>query len=248
MTRPGARGTLFTVSVGPGDPELLTVKAARILGSVPHYAFFAKRGRPGHAATVAARWLRADAEALRFDYPMTTERPPEHPDYRAAIEAFYEHAAGVLARRLDAGGDVALLCEGDAFFFGSAMYVFDHLAGRYRHEVIPGVTGMSGGWARALLPMTHGDDVLSVLPGTLDAAALTARLAATDAVVVMKVGSHLPKIRAAIADAGRLAEAVYVERATMDGERIVRLAELSPGEAPAPYFSLILLPGRKRVR
>jgi precorrin-2/cobalt-factor-2 C20-methyltransferase len=241
-------GTLFTVGVGPGDPELLTLKAARILGAARCYAFFAKRGRPGHAVGIARAHLRADAEALRFDYPFTTELPPDHPDYRVALDAFYEDAAGVLARRLDAGSDVALLCEGDAFFYGSAMYVFDHLAGRYRHEVIPGVTGMSGGWARAALPITHGDDVLSVLPGTLDQAALTGRLAVTDAVVVMKVGSHLPKIRAALVAAGRHRDAIYVERATMADERILPLADLPDDGRAAPYFSLILVPGRKSVR
>jgi precorrin-2/cobalt-factor-2 C20-methyltransferase len=241
-------GTLYTVGVGPGDPELLTLKAVRILGAVPVYAFFAKRGRPGHAAGIARAHLRPDAEALRFDYPFTTEHPPDHPEYRFAIDAFYEQAAGALARRLDAGLDVALLCEGDAFFYGSAMYVFDHLAGRCRHQVIPGVTGMSGGWARAGLPMTQGDDVLSVLPGTLDQAALSDRLAATDAVVIMKVGSHLQKIRAALAAAGRTGEAVYVERATMAEERILRLSELPDDGRKAPYFSLILVPGRKRVR
>jgi precorrin-2/cobalt-factor-2 C20-methyltransferase len=239
-------GTLYTVSVGPGDPELLTLKAARILGAVGAYAFFAKRGRLGHAVGIARAHLAAGAEALRFDYPFTTELPPEHPDYRFAMDSFYESVAGALARRLDGGADVALLCEGDAFFYGSAMYVFDRLAGRYRHEVVPGVTGMAGAWARACLPMTHGDDVLSVLPGTLDQTALTERLAATDAVVIMKVGRHLPKIRAALDAAGRAADAVYVERATMADERVQRLAETPDG--PAPYFSLVLVPGRKRVR
>jgi precorrin-2/cobalt-factor-2 C20-methyltransferase len=241
-------GTLYTIGVGPGDPELLTLKAARILAAVPCYAFFAKRGRTGHAVGIAHAHLRTDAEALRFDYPFTTELPPDHPDYRLALDAFYERTAGALACRLDAGRDIALLCEGDAFFYGSAMYIFDHLAGRYRHEVIPGVTGMSGGWARAGLPMTHGDDVLSVLPGTLDQPALTARLAGTDAIVVMKVGRHLPKIRAALAAAARADGAVYVERATMAEERILPLAELPDDGRPAPYFSLILVPGRRGAR
>ena len=196
-------GTLYIVGVGPGDPELLTLKAARILGGVACHAVFAKRGQPGLALGAARTHLRADAEALRFEYPYTTELPPGDPAYRLALDAFYEEAAGTLARRLDAGADVALLCEGDAFFYGSAMYVSDRLAGRCRQEVIPGVTGMAGAWGSALLPMTHGDDVLSVLPGTLDQPALTARLAGTDAVVIMKVGRHLPKIRAALATAGR---------------------------------------------
>ncbi len=241
-------GTLHIVGVGPGDPELLTLKAARILRAAPCYAFFAKRGRPGHALGAARAELRPDAEALRFDYPLTTELPPDHSGYRLALDAFYETVAGTIASRLHAGQDVALLCEGDAFFYGSAMYVFDHLAGRYRHQVVPGVCGMAGAWASALLPIAHGDDVLTVLPGTLDRAALTARLAATEAVVIMKVGSHLPKIRAALTVAGRHADAVYVERATMEGERIVPLSDLPDAGPPAPYFSLILVPGRKRLR
>jgi precorrin-2/cobalt-factor-2 C20-methyltransferase len=215
---------------------------------VPCYAFFAKRGRFGHAVGIARAHLRAEAEALRFDYPFTTELPPDHPDYRLALDAFYESSAAAIARRLDAGLDVALLCEGDAFFYGSAMYVFDHLAGSYRHEVIPGVTGMSGAWARAGVPMTHGDDVLSVLPGTLDQPVLTHRLAATDAVVIMKVGSHLPKIRAALSAAARTDGAIYVERATMADERILPLSDLPDDGRPAPYFSLILVPGRRGVR
>ena len=238
-------GTLFSVGVGPGDPELLTLKAARILAATPAYAFFAKRGRPGHARAIAAAHLPATAEALRFDYPFTTEMPLSDPRYAQQMTAFYEAAATAVGARLDAGTSVAILCEGDPFFYGSAMYLFDRLAPRYPHEVVPGVTGMSGSWTRAGLPMTHGDDVMTILPGTLDAATLAARLAQTDAAVIMKVGRHLPKIRAALHAAGRT-DAVYVERATMPGERIAALASLP--DLAAPYFSLILVPGRQRPR
>lgn len=238
-------GTVYSVGVGPGDPELMTLKAARILAAAPAYAFFAKRGRPGHARGIAAGHLRPDAEELRFDYPFTTEIPLTDPRYAEGMTAFYEAAAAGIARRLDAGTSVAILCEGDPFFYGSAMYVFDRLSPRYPHEVVPGVPGMAGSWARAGLPMTHGDDVLTVLPGTLDAATLTARLAQTDAAVIMKVGRHLPKIRLALDQAGRT-DAVYVERGTMAAERIMPLAELP--DQPAPYFSLILVPGRRGPR
>ena len=239
-------GTLYNVGVGPGDPELLTLKAARILGATDIHAYFAKRGNPSHALGIAAGHLRRNAEALRFDYPFTTEVPLHDPRYACGMATFYEAAAAAIAARLDEGRSVALLCEGDPFFYGSAMYVFDRLHAHYPHEVVPGVTGMSGAWARAGAPMTHGDDVLTVLPGTLPAATLTARLRDTDAAVIMKVGRHLPKIRAALAEAGRVAHAVYVERGTMAGERITRLADLPDG--PAPYFSLVLVPGRRGAR
>ena len=239
-------GTLYSVGVGPGDPELLTLKAARILAAAPAYAFFAKRGRPSHARTIAATHLHPGAEALRFDYPFTTEVPLADPRYATEMTAFYEAASATIAAKLDFGTSVALLCEGDPFFYGSAMYVFDRLAPRYDHEVVPGITGMSGAWTRAGTPMTHGDDVLTVLPGTLDAAELARRLCDTDAAVIMKVGRHLPKIRRALTDSGRYAHALYVERGTMAGEHIAPLAEVQDG--PAPYFSLVLVPGRRGPR
>lgn len=239
-------GTLYSVGVGPGDPELMTLKAVRILGDAPAHAYFAKRGNVSHAYRIASAHLRQGAEALRFDYPFTTEVPLTDPRYHTDMTAFYEAASRTIAQRLDLGQSVALLCEGDPFFYGSAMYVFDRLSPLYPHEVVPGITGMAGAWTRACTPMTHGDDVLTVLPGTLDAATLEARLRSTDAAVIMKVGRHLPKIRAALDAAGRCAHALYVERGTMDGERITPLADR--GDEPAPYFSLILVPGRQRPR
>ena len=239
-------GTLYSVGVGPGDPELLTLKAARVLAAAPTYAFFAKRGRPSHAYTIAAAHLRQEAESLRFDYPFTTEIPLSDPRYATGMTAFYEAASITVAARLDAGVSVALLCEGDPFFYGSAMYLFDRLSPRYPHEVVPGVTGMSGAWARAGTPMTHGDDVLTVLPGTLGCAELARHLRDTDAAVIMKVGRNLPKIRQALTDAGRAGQALYVERGTMADERIAPLCDIPDG--PAPYFSLVLVPGRRGQR
>lgn len=239
-------GTLFTVGLGPGDPELVTLKAARIVGAVPVVAYFAKRGRPGHARTIVDGLLRPGVEELRLEYPFTTEVALDDPAYAAGIGAFYEASAARIATHLDAGRDVALLCEGDPFFYGSPMYLFDRLARDYRSEIVPGVTGMSGCWSAAGRPIAHGDDTLTVLPGTLDAARLAERLAATDAAVIMKVGKNLEKIRAALASAGMLARAIYVERGTMAGERILPLAQFTG--APAPYFAMILVPGRQRAR
>jgi len=239
-------GTLFIVGVGPGDPDLVTVKAARILGQVPVVAFFAKRGRIGHARSVAVSYLRTDVAELRFDYPFTTEVSAEDPRYATEIATFYAECARAVAAGLDAGRDVALLCEGDPFFYGSSMHLHDRLGGAYRCEVVPGVTGMSGCWTRAAVPMLEGDEVLSVVPGTLPAPALAARLAGCDAAVIMKVGRHLPKIRAALGAAGKLDRAIYVERGTMAEERVMPLA--AHDASAAPYFSLVLVPGRQRAR
>lgn len=238
-------GTLFTVGVGPGDPELMTLKAARIISAAGVVAYFAKHGAAGHARSIAAAHIAPDAEELRFEYPYTTEMHVEDPRYLNALAAFYEAAAGAIAERLGSGRDVALLCEGDPFFYGSSMYLFDRLTG-WRNEVVPGVAGMSGCWTQARLPMTHGDDVLTVLPGTLDESTMATRLAGCDAAVVMKVGRNLPKIRAAIGSAGLLDRAVYVERGTMADQRILKLADTDG--ARAPYFSMVLVPGRQRPR
>jgi precorrin-2/cobalt-factor-2 C20-methyltransferase len=239
-------GTLFTVGLGPGDPELMTLKAARIIAAAPVVAFFAKRGGNGNAHAIAASCISPDAEQMRLEYPFTTEVALADPRYLADIGGFYEDCATRLATKLETGLDVALLCEGDPFFYGSSMHLFDRLGGRYRGEVVPGVPGMSGCWTRALTPIAHGDDVLTVLPGTLDEDRLVARLEGCDAAVIMKVGRNLPKIQAALVRAGVADRAIYVERGTMSGERILPLAAMA-GQT-APYFSLILIPGRQRPR
>ena len=146
-----------------------------------------------------------------------------------------------MGAHLEAGRTVAVLSEGDPLFYGSYMHLHVRLAPRYEAEVIPGVTAMSGSWSQAGLPLVQGDDVLSVLPGTLSEAELVRRLGQCEAAVIMKVGRNLGKIRAALAAAGKLARAVYVERATMDATRAVRLAEKADDRAP--YFSLVLVPG-----
>lgn len=239
-------GTLRVVGVGPGDPELMTLKAVRILAAADIVAFFAKQGRPGHARRIVEGALNPAAELLRLEYPFTTEVALDSPRYLAEMGAFYERCAELLSERLDRGCDVVLLSEGDPFFYGSSMYLFDRLARDYRSEVVPGVTGMSGCWAQARLPICHGDDVLCVLPGTLDEAILVQRLQNVDAAVIMKVGRNLPKIRRALDAADLLARAVFVERGTTGEERITPLAELE--DCKASYFSLVLVPGRQRAR
>ena len=234
---------MWGVGVGPGDPDLLTVKAARVLRETPLFAHFAKRGAPGVARTIAAPHLTDEHEEMRFDYPFTVEVSVGDPSYFAAMDAFYDDCAAAVSRRLDAGQSVAVLCEGDPFFYGSYMYLHERLAPHVTARVIPGVTGMSGCWTVADTPITRGEQVLTVLSGTLPADTLATRLTATDAAVVMKVGRHLPKIRDVLRSAGLLDRAIYVERATMADQRMVRLADRDPSEA-APYFSIVLVPGR----
>ena len=237
-------GTLFGVGVGPGDPELMTLKAARVLAAAPVLAHFRKRGQPGHARQIVDGYQKAGCTELALDYPLTTEVPFEGDAYRAALTAFYDATARQIESHLATGRDVALVCEGDPFFYGSFMHIYHRLHGSHRIEIVPGITGMSAAWTRALAPITYGDDVLSVLPGTLALEVLIARMREADALVVMKLGRNFGKVRRAITEAGLAARAIYVERASMSGEVIMPLADKRDDEAP--YFSLILAPGRGR--
>lgn len=237
--RPGAR--LYGVGTGPGDPELLTLKAARVLAEADVVAWFAKAGNQSNARRVVAEHLRPGQPELALYYPVTTELHRHSSGYRDAITAFYEESAERLAAELDAGRSVAVLSEGDPLFFGSWMHLHVRLRERFEVEVIPGVTGMAGSWSSAGVPICQGDDVLTVLPGTLDEAALVDRLTRCEAAVIMKVGRNLPRIRAALARAGLLERALYVERATMAGEQIMALS--ARDDRPAPYFSIVLVPG-----
>lgn len=239
-------GTLYGVGLGPGDPELVTLKAARVLSAATIVAHFRKKGRPGHAWTIAGPHLNGNTIEAAFEYPVTTEIDFRDDGYVDAIREFYEASARAIMQHLCEGRDVALLCEGDPFFYGSFLHMYDRIRNTYPVKVIPGITGMSGCWTAAAAPITYGDDVLTVLPGTLDCAALAAHLNRADAAVIMKVGHNLAKIKQALAHAGRSADAIYVERGTMQGERVVPLAEL--GDGAVPYFSIILLPGGRGRR
>ncbi len=234
-------GRLLGVGVGPGDPELMTLKAMRALGEADVIAHFAKAGNASHSRAIAARHLRAGVSELPLLYPVTTELPKCSGGYRDAIRDFYDAAAAEIAGHLEAGRVVAVICEGDPLFYGSYMHLHARLAPRFSTEIVAGVTGMSGCWSAAGMPIAQGDDVFTVLPATLPESELTRRLADADAAVVMKVGRHLPKLRRALACSGRLGRAIYVERGTMAGAKMIPLAEKLDDDAP--YFAVVLVPG-----
>ena len=237
---------LFGLGLGPGDPDYMTVRARKMLESADRLVHFCKRGRRGNARTIADAVVGQNPDReIALAYPVTTEIPADHPDYAAALNPFYEKAAARLLAEVEAGYTVAVLCEGDPFFYGSFMHLWWRLKDRIPVEVVPAVTAMSGAWTRAGAPITWGDDVLTVVPGTLPEAELTRRLSGTDAAVVMKLGRNLPKVRAVLKSIGLLERAIYVERATMAEEKIVPLLELPEG-FDAPYFSLIIVPGQGR--
>jgi precorrin-2/cobalt-factor-2 C20-methyltransferase len=235
------RGTLVAIGLGPGDPELITLKALRALQRAGAIAYFAKAGNQSHAHRIAAEHLPPDVPKLPLLYPVTTELGRHSPDYQSAICGFFDQSAATLAQHLDRGLTVAVICEGDPLFYGSYMHLHARLAPRYRTEVIAGVTGMSGCWSAVGAPIAQGDDVFSVLPGTLAEAELERRIGDTDAAVIMKVGRNLAKVRRVLARTGRLDRALYVEHGTMNGAKAMPLADKADDQAP--YFAIVLIPG-----
>jgi precorrin-2/cobalt-factor-2 C20-methyltransferase len=232
---------LIGVGVGPGDPDLMTLKATHVLGEADVIVHFAKAGNTSHSRAIAAQHLRTGVTELPLLYPLTTELPKCSNSYRDALRDFYDEAAAKIAAHLEAERVVAVICEGDPMFYGSYMHLHARLASRFSTEIVAGVTGMSGCWSAAGMPIAQGDDVFTVLPATLPEDELARRLRDADAAVVMKIGRHLPKIRRALQTSGRLARAIYVERGTMANAKMIPLA--AKPDDDAPYFAVVLVPG-----
>lgn len=236
-------GRIICAGLGPGDPDLISVRADRAVRAARHVAYFRKPGRPGQARRIVQGMLAPDAVEYPMEYPVTTEIPFDHPDYNDALAGFYDLWAARLAQ-LAQTEDVVVLCEGDPFLYGSFMHLQVRLTGLAEVEVIPGIPGMVGCWNAVGQPMTWGDDVLTVLMGTLPEADLIRHMQGSDALVVMKTGRNLPKLRRALAASGRLADAWLIERGTMPGQRIAPLADVTDDDCP--YFATLLVHGHGR--
>jgi precorrin-2/cobalt-factor-2 C20-methyltransferase len=237
-------GTIWGVGLGPGSPDLMSVRADRLVRQANHVAFFRKAGRPGRARTIVEGMLNPGAIEIAMEYPVTTEIALEDPAYADCLSGFYAEAAARLRAIAEGGQDLVVLCEGDPFFYGSFMHLHSRLRDHVPVHVVPAITGMSAAWTVTDIPITWGDDVLTVLPGTMPEAELTRRIADADAIVVMKIGRNLPKVRAALTAAGKLDRAWLVECASMAAERVVRLTEA--GDATVPYFSIVVVHGQGR--
>ncbi|MFB6438279.1 precorrin-2 C(20)-methyltransferase [Streptomyces sp. NPDC056411] len=235
-------GRLYGVGLGPGDPSLMTVRAVQVISQADVIAYHSARHGRSIARSIAAEHLRDDHIEEALVYPVTTESTDHPGGYRGALDDFYEEAATRLAVHLDAGRTVAVISEGDPLFYGSYQHMHKRLAHRYPTEVVPGVTSISAAAARLGRPLAEADEVLTILPGTLPEEELTARLSSTDTAVVMKLGRTFPAVRSAMERSGRLAEARYVERATMSGERTDALAAIDADSVP--YFAVAVVPSR----
>ena len=236
-------GKIICAGLGPGDPDLISVRSDRLIRSARHVAYFRKAGRAGQARGIVEGMLAAGVTEYPMEYPVTTELPFDSPAYNDVLSGFYDIWADRLAQLVQFD-DVIVLCEGDPFFYGSFMHLHSRLQGRAVVEVVPGITGMAGCWHATGVPITWGDDVMTVLMGTLPEAELVRHMQAADALVVMKTGRNLPRVRRALAAAGRLGDAWLVERGTMPGQRVVKLADADEGDCP--YFAIVLVHGHGR--
>ncbi|MET9246023.1 precorrin-3B C(17)-methyltransferase [Nonomuraea sp. NPDC003709] len=232
-------GRLYGVGLGPGDPELVTVKTARLIGEADVIAYHAARHGRSIARSIALPYMKEGQIEELLLYPLTTETTDHPGGYQGALDDFYADCAERLAAHLDAGRAVVVLSEGDPLFYGSYMHMHKRLAHRYPTEVVPGVTSVSAASAVLGRPLVERDEVLTVLPGTLPAEVLADRLRGTDSAAVLKLGRTFEKVRDALAEAGRLDDAWYVERATMGAERVAPLKDVDADGVP--YFSLALL-------
>jgi precorrin-2/cobalt-factor-2 C20-methyltransferase len=243
MARPGR---LSGLGVGPGDPELITVKALRLLQEAAIVAYPAAKGKKGNAFSTVEPYLRPDQALLPLIFPVTTRNLPSFLRYESVIADFYNDAATRIARHLDAGRDVAVLCEGDPFFYGSFMYLYARLAGHYPIEVVPGVCSIVAGAAVLGVPLVCRNQSLTVLSAMLPEQELVSRLLQAEAAAILKLGANFGKVRRIVTQLGYDDRALYIERATMPGQRSLPLAQIDP--ATVPYFSMILIPGQQWPR
>src|SRR5690349_16883752 len=238
-------GRIICCGLGPGDPDLMSVRAAREVRAATHIAYFRKKGRPGQARAIVEGMLAAGVREYPMEYPVTTELAVGSEAYARLLGSFHDAWAERLVE-LSHTTDVVVLCEGDPFFYGSFMHLYTRLQGRAEVEVIAGIPGMAGCWNVAGLPMTLGDDVLSVLVGTLPEAELEQRARSSDALVIMKTGRNLPKIRRALEAARRPDDAWPTGRGPMSAERGSRPAAVSSSECPYGAIGLAQGTGGRR--
>lgn len=236
-------GRVICAGLGPGDPELMSVKSDRTIREARHVAYFRKMGRPGQARTIVRDMLRDDVIEYPMEYPVTTELHFSSDEYKQLMVDFYAEWADKL-EALSQEHEVVVLCEGDPFFYGSFMHLHTRLQGRAEVEVLPAIPGMVGCWNSLDMPFTWGDDVLSVLMATLPDEDLIAHMQRADALVIMKTGRNLPRVRKALAATGRLEDAWLVEKGTMPQERIAKLVDVADDDCP--YFAIVLVHGQGR--
>jgi precorrin-2/cobalt-factor-2 C20-methyltransferase len=228
-------GKLYGLGIGPGDPELITLKAYRILRSVPVIAYPTMENGKVLARAIVADYLRSEQIEIPMPLPFSPAR---------SSQPYYDMAAEKIADHLSQGRDVAVLCEGEPFLYGTFMYLFNRLSGKFTTEVVPGISSTMASASALGVPLTYRNDVLSIMPATLEAEILRDRLAVVDAAVIIKLGRHFAKVREVLIELGQFDRALYIERATMPNQRILPIADVNAAEVP--YWALIVIPSQQK--
>ncbi len=234
-------GRFFGIGLGPGDPELMTLKAVRLLRGVDVVAYPTARAGTGVSLGIIREHLRASQELFPLVYPVTAGPGADAPDYRERINGFYDETSKAIAGFLEAGRDVAIPCVGDPFFYGSFMYWYGRLSGRFETVVVPGISSILAGAIATGKPLCFRTQTVTVIPGTLPESEIVRRLECADAAVIIKLGRTFAKVRRALAQSDKLTQAIYVERASMEAQKVMPAAEVKSGASP--YFSMVVIPG-----
>jgi precorrin-2/cobalt-factor-2 C20-methyltransferase len=229
-------GKLYGLGIGPGDPELLTLKAHRILTSVPVIAYPTLENGKVLARAIVAGFIRPGQLEIPMPLPFSVER---------SSQPYYDLAAAEITKHLEMGQDVAVLCEGEPMLYGSFMYLFNRLSPRFETEVVPGISSTLASAAMLGKPLTYRNDVLSIMPATLDEVTLRDRLRIADAAVIIKLGRHFAKVYQILEELGLLERSLYIERATMANQKITPIKEVN--QAEVPYWALIMIPSQTQV-
>lgn len=231
------KGRLYGVGVGPGDPELVTLKALRLLKSSPVVAYQSAENKPSIARNIVSQYLTGNQIEVQYHLPRALDVDAAQPIYDEVVQPIAEH--------LNAGRDVVVLCEGDPLFYGSFMYVFTRLSDEFETEVVPGVSSPMGCASALGVPISYRNDIFSALPATLPAEALETQLLNADAAAIIKLQRHFTKVRDVLHKLGMASRAFYIERGTMANQKVISLDEVDPNEVP--YFALILVPSKSRL-
>jgi precorrin-2/cobalt-factor-2 C20-methyltransferase len=230
------QGRLYGVGVGPGDPDLLTLKAHRMITSAPVIAYPIGAEGKSLARSIVADFLNSTQIEIPIQLPFKVGESA-HPYYALATQK--------LAWYLSEGKDVVVLCEGDPMLYGTFMYLFQRLSPDFHTEVVPGISATLASAAMLGTPLTYRNDVLSMIPATLEATALRDRLLGADAAIILKLGRHFAKVRAVLEDLDILSRALYIERATLPNQRIYPIDQVDP--TTVPYWALIVIPSQRQV-
>ena len=233
------KGKIYGIGLGPGDPALITLKSANLIKSSDYIFFFKKKNSESRAFSIVKEIIKDNAFKIALEFPITTEIDSMRKEYKNIMKNFYEQCVIKIDNILKKSRNICLLCEGDPFFYGSFVHIFQRLKERFDIEIVPGVTGMSGAWSSSKIPMVSGNEILTIIMGTLDEAKLKIQIKKSDVLVIMKIGKNFKKIFKVLKEQNLLDKAYLISNATTKKEKIYKLNAIN--DEIVPYFSIILL-------